>query len=66
VADALYREDYVKRLFVAQSVCVLVTNVKPAETDEPIEMSLGIGRQTHVCQMDRISWEGVLDVGGKC
>ena len=51
---------------MAQSVCVLVTNVKPAETDEPIEMSLGIGRQTHVCQMDRISWEGVLDVGGKC
>ena len=51
---------------VCLSVCVLVTNVKPAETDEPIEMSLGIGRQTHVCQMDRILWEGVLDVGGKC
>ena len=36
------------------SVCVLVTTVNPAKTDEPIEMSFGIGRQTRVCQMDRI------------
>ena len=49
--DALYdsaRLDIPYSLCICVSICVLVTDVSPAKTDEPIELQLGAGPENHI------------------